>query len=223
MKELSELKNETFEYLTHKYNNQIKGFYEFDGYWQTKDEALKNLNEDRKTYLKELYFYMKSITLEDIKQAIIKDRQEYREKYLQWKDNRSSRYRENQNDISNALNIARTNYNILKRVAFFVGCCVNYFNEEEIKQMIHNTKQDELTSTFYTNPEARLSNAIFRLKILKSYLIDTPFVKWVNQELKDLANKTLSLHEIDIHKLNINNVSLSEVLELKQLVEEENI
>jgi len=217
---LEKLKHETFEYLTHEHNNQIKGFYDFDGYWKNKDEALKTLTDDRKKYLKELYFYMGTIELDNIKKEFKKEMKKHRE-YLSCHDNRSSRYREYISTLSKSTKICQENLDILMRVKFFVGCCVGYYNKEEVLKMIKNTKNDELNSTFYKDEDSRKSNAIFRLKILKTYLIDSPFVDLVNKELKEIAQKRLELNKININDLNINNMGLNTILELKELVEYE--
>ncbi len=189
---LSELQKETFEYLTHQSNNQIRGFYEFDGYWKKKEEALKELSPSRKENLKELHAYMNSITIEQVVKATQESGREWLHKY----GKHGGRGRTSDAEIyarKEAYCHAKSpfiikNMEILNRVKLHVGFCLGIFPKETLTH-INEVANSELKSTFYTHPKSQLSNAIFRLEILKSYLVGGKYEKAVNVKLKEVSGE----------------------------------
>ncbi len=211
-------REEILDYLTSPSNNQVKGFYDFDGYWQNKDEAMKELTPERKANLTEYWAIMMSITPEELTKLT-------HDKWIEWAgkytpgNGRSSRYREAIHNAAKSKEIATKNMEILQRTRFHVGCCVGYFNKEEVSKMVQNVidgETGEKAKAFWKDEDARLSNCIFRLKILRTYLEASPYLGDINIELKNWATKRLELHNIT-RDAKVNDLGIRTVVELMEL------
>jgi len=211
-------RSEILEYLKTDGCNQVRGFYDFSGYWQNKDEAVASLSEERKQNLKSIWGEMISITEKEIEEEIISYSNDWLKKY--GNVGRSNNEKQMKQNILNASSLAKENFKILSRTRFFVGCSIGYFNEEEVKEMIKNVKEDELNSTFWKNREdTRLSNCIFRLNILKSYLEKSPYEKDIKAEIKEISVKRLELNGVK-EDFKIGNLSLKEISELMKNIKD---
>lgn len=189
---LVSLKNDVFSYLTDLHNNQIKGFYDWDGYWKKKDEL--ELNANQKEYLPQLHEYMNSITINDIVKATNESGREWLKKYGNYGRGRkysSQLYSLKQSAASINSSFVKNNFEILTRCRLFVGFYLGIYNENEVLELIEMTKKHELESTFYSHRKSQISNAIFRMEILYSFLKDSPYNEICLNELKGLANMQL--------------------------------
>ena len=198
---LETLKSDVFSYLTHLHNNQIKGFYEWTGYWKKKQEL--ELSPLQSQYLKELHDYMKSITIQDIVKAAKTEGREWLHKYGNYGRGRrseSQKYASKQAYAHPNSTFINDNYKILERVRKFVGFYLGIFDETEVSELIKETKEHELNSAFYTHPKSQISNAIFRLEILYSFLKDSPFDALCLTELKELAKMQVEYLRVNENK-----------------------
>lgn len=198
---LDTLKNEVFSYLTHLHNNQIRGFYDWTGYWKRKQEL--EIKPPQSEYLNELHDYMKSITIEDIVKAANIEGREWLHKYGNYGRGRrsdSQKYASKQAYAHPKSSFINDNFEILQRVRKFVGFYLGIFDEQEVKELIKETKESELNSTFYTHPKSQISNAIFRLEILYSFLKDSPFDALCLAELKELAKMQVEYLKVNENK-----------------------
>lgn len=186
---LEQVKREIFDYLTHPHNNQIRGFYDFNGYWANKDKAMQGLTSDKVQILPQIHDYMKSITIEQIVEAAHEEGRNWLHKYGKsiGRPSDSQKYAMKQVYCSINTDFIKTNFEILQRVSLHVGFCIGRFPAETL-QKIEDVANHELNSTFYTHTKSRLSNAIFRLEILKSYLIGGKYESAINNKLKQVAN-----------------------------------
>jgi len=216
-----QIKDDIEEYLKHSNNNQIKGFYNFSGYWSRdkKDKALASLSARNKENLKEIYGYMMSITEKDIEEMIISYYTDWLNKY--GNVGRSNNEKEAKKLIEYPGDTAKLNFNILKRVRFFVGCSIGYYNKDEVLSWIKEIKGEEVNDTFWKDKDTRLSNCIFSLSILKSYLEGSPYEAFVNEELKNLAKVRLELNGVN-KEIEIGNLSLYDISELIKMSEMKN-
>jgi len=186
---LEQVKKEVFDYLTHLQNNQIRGFHDFDGYWKKKDEAMKELKADKVEILPQIHDYMKSITIEQIVEAAHTEGRDWLRKYGKsiGRPSESQKYARKQAYCSANTDFIKTNFAILQRATLHVGFSIGRFPAETL-QKIEEVANHELNPTFYTHTKSRFSNAIFRLEILKSYLIGGKYEQAINDKLKQVAN-----------------------------------
>lgn len=198
---LTTLKNDVFRYLTHLHNNQIKGFYDWTGYWKKKNEL--EIKRPQSEYLPELHEYMKSITIQEIVKAANEEGREWLHKYGNFGRGRrseSQKYASKQAYAHPHSTFINDNFKILQRVRKFVGFYLGIFDETEVRELIKETKEHELNSTFYTHPKSQISNAIFRLEILYSFLKDSPFDAICLAELKELAKMQVEYLKVNENK-----------------------
>jgi len=210
-----QIRDDIREYLKRDGCNQIKGFYGIDGYWNKSIEAFKDKDEKQKALIcKEVYGDMLSITEEEIEDLIVSYNTDWLRKY--GKTGMSNAEKEAKRSIGNATSIAKENYKTLCRTRFFLGALCNIFDGREVRKMINQVRDEELNSTFWESEDTRLSNCVFRLNILKSYLEYSPYKNEIDEELKKVAKTRLVLNGVD-KKTKIGNLSLSEINNLMNL------
>lgn len=211
MTTLEKLKVETTDYLTDEHNNQVKGFYEWNGYWRTKEEATKqtcssgNGLRERLEHLPELFDYMSSIT-----PAMIAEwtKQEGLEGLRRWpyagrgRYSKDYKYHLSQAGATTKSEAVTKNYAILRRVRWHVGAYLNRLTEAEVKQHVKEIADDELNSTFWNDKGSRYSNAIFRLEICKSWLAGTDHEQKVDVMLGIVSMSWLKSKNIDVTEIN---------------------
>lgn len=211
MTTLEILKHEVTAYLTDEHNNQIQGFYEWSGYWDTKEKATTpscisgNGLSQRLEHLPELFDYMSSITPEQIRDMT---RAEGKEGMRRWPYAGVGRYpdhfKRHRKMAAATINseAVRNNYAILRRVRWHVGAYLNKLTRAEVQEHVDEVTAHELNSDFWHDTGSRYSNAMFRLKIAKSWLADTDHEDVINRKLGEVASLWLAYHKIDLAKVN---------------------
>lgn len=187
------------EYLTHENNNQIRGFYHFDGYWTRKNKAMESLSPDLIPHLDEVFDLMSSITIADIVEKARTEGREWMRKYANYGPGRRSESQKMMSRVAAAhttTSFILKNWEILQRVRFHIGAFLNKLTREEVVDHITKIADSELNSTFWKDQESRFSNTVFRLEIAKSWLEDTDHEDVVDDKLRHVALQWLSFHNL---------------------------
>lgn len=200
---LDRLKAETLDYLTGESNNQVRGFYEFSGYWERKDRAMSQLDNARKEHLAELFDFMSSITIEQLAEATRTQGREWLRKYgTHWsrggRISDSEHYAMRQSGASTHSKSVINNYEILRRARWHIGAVLNRLTESEVRDHIEAVATSELQSTTWPQESSRFSNAIFRLEIALSWLAGTDHENIARTKLAEVAAAWLKSKNIDI-------------------------
>lgn len=210
MTTLERLEAETRDYLDSEHNNQIKGFYDFDGYWRKKAEAMEKLDADRREHLEELYTYMSSITVDDL---VTWTQENGRQQLKYWpyagvgrvSDGRQYGIRHAGATASGT--IVQNNWKILQRVRWHVGATLRRniagrvytaLADTEVMQHVEDVASSELNSTFWSDEGSRFSNAIFRLEICQSWLAGTEHERIINERLAGVSRAWLLFKDVPL-------------------------
>ena len=210
MTTIERLKAETRDYLDSEHNNQIRGFYHFDGYWTKKAKAMEDLDADRREHLEELYAYMCGITIDDLETWT---RESGMQQLKYWKyagvgrvsDGRKQALRHAAARASGS--IVQNNWKILQRVRWHVGATLRRniagkvytaLADTEVMQHVEDVASSELNSTFWSDEGSRFSNAIFRLEICKSWLAGTEHERIINERLAGVSRAWLLFKDVPI-------------------------
>ena len=202
MTTLERLQAEVRDSLTSECCNQIRGFYDFTGYWTSRDEAIgkskrcgrRGLDADRKQYLAELFGYMGLITTQDIAQWT---RDEGKEHMRRFPYAGVGRYPEHykmarrQAGATIGTTSVQKSYSILRRTRWHIGAVLNQLTREEVENHVAEVTDHELSSTFWKDGGANYSNAIFRLEICKGWLKGTGHEQVVINKLAEVADAWL--------------------------------
>ena len=189
MKTKEEIKSIVLENLCTVSVCHITNVSELNGIWKTKDEALKDTDKETKELLSIYHDVMSEITVDDV----IKRCHEYSSNWLAKHANyrgRTSRYQlmmyKLRGSNKNSSFIA-DNFDVVVRTRILIGLCLGIGNKFEIQGLISHVIFDEMNTTVYSRQEDRISNAVFRVRLIESYLKGTEFENVLNETNLDFV------------------------------------
>lgn len=195
-----QIKENIIDYISSEHSNQISGFTDLTGYWRTKNDILKNTPIQNLEILYDVIvenFNSLEDVIDEFKIAIVEKLKSYPLK----KAGRKSNYEKTLRRMKSRYVVhSKRCFDYIQRHKILAGLCVGKpINKDELELLVSNIELDEMSDN--TVMETKLSNAMFRVELIHSFTIGTPFEYITLNKLKSISNKRLEYHQINLSNI----------------------